>query len=409
MRVSLLILLVFLVIDGAVDFYIWKRSLACRNPFWSRLQKYSAIFLALALTAVMILPARKGPEYSLLSKMWLLFAYMSIYIPKYIAVILDLIASLPRLWGARRMHWLTVTGIAAAILSFCAIWWGSLVNRFRLQTVEVEIPVEGLPRSFDGLRIVQFSDLHTGTFAGDTAFVSRIVDSINALHPDVIVFTGDIVNRQSDEMLPFVGTLSRLHAPMGVYAILGNHDYGDYRNWRSQADREANLELLYDAYRRTGIDLMLNTHRWLKAGGDSIALIGVENIGDPPFKTYGSLRAAYPDLGDSNVKVLLSHNPQHWVDSIAGNPAVNIPLTLAGHTHAMQMEVGGISPAALRYPTWGGLYDSAAIAGDSTDSAGGDADRSRSLLYVNIGSGTVGIPVRLGATPEITVLTLRRK
>lgn len=401
MRVSLLLLLVALVVDGAVDFYIWKRSLACRAGFWSRLQKYSAIFLALALIAVMILPARKGPEYSLLGKMWLLFAYMSVYIPKFIGVIFDLLASLPRIWGGRRLRWLTVTGIVIAVISFGAIWWGSIVNRFRIQTVELEIPIKKLPHQFDGLRIVQFSDLHTGTFAKDTAFVSRLVDSINALAPDVVVFTGDIVNRQSDEMLPFVTTLSRIHAPMGVYAILGNHDYGDYRNWRSEAEKQANMEALYDAYSRTGIDLIRNSHRWLRLDGDSIALIGVENIGDPPFKTYGSLQASYPALDDPNVKILLTHNPQHWVDSIAGNPRVNIPLTLAGHTHAMQMEVAGVSPAVMRYDTWGGLYDSGDVTGATA------APSHPSKLYVNIGSGTVGIPVRIGATPEITVLTLR--
>lgn len=400
MRVSLFVLLVALVVDGAIDFYIWKRTLACRAGFWSRLQKYSAIFLSLALIAVMILPARKGPEYSLLGKMWLLFAYMSVYIPKFIGVIFDLLASIPTIWGRRRLRWLTLSGIVIAILSFCAIWWGSLINRFRIQTIETEIPVAGLPQPFDGLRIVQFSDLHTGTFAGDTTFVSRLVDRINSLDPDVVVFTGDIVNRQSDEMLPFVSTLGRLHAPLGVYAILGNHDYGDYRNWRDEAEKQANMNLLYDAYRRTGIDLIRNSHRWLRLDGDSIALIGVENIGDPPFKTYGSLAASYPDLSDSNVKILLTHNPQHWVDSIASDSKANIPLTLAGHTHAMQMEVGGVSPAAMRYSTWGGLYDNG-----HDDGTQAQAKR----LYVNIGSGTVGIPVRIGATPEITVLTLRGK
>ena len=361
MRVSLVILIVFLVIDAALDFYIWKRSLNCRSPFWSRFQKYTALFLGLALIAVMIIPARKGPEYSLLSKMWLLFAYASIYLPKFIGVFFDFLASVPRLWGRKRLRWLTVTGIAVAVASFIAIWWGSLFNRFRTQTVEVEIPVQNLPHPFDGLRIVQFSDLHTGTFAGDTTFVSKLVDQINGLAPDVIVFTGDIVNRESEEVLPYIKPLSRLRAPLGVYAILGNHDYGDYRNWKSESDKQANMPVLYDAYDRMGIDLLLNSHRWIRLEGDSLALIGVENIGDPPFKTYGSLQASYPDLADSNVKVLLSHNPQHWVDSIAGNKSVNIPLTLSGHTHAMQMEVGGVSPASLRYPTWGGRYDESMI------------------------------------------------
>lgn len=131
--------------------------------------------------------------------------------------------------------------------------------------------------------------------------------------------------------------------------------------------------------------MLRNQTAWLRSGNDSIALIGVENIGDPPFKTYGSLLTAYPTPEDSYTKILLSHNPQHWVDSISGRSNINIPLTLSGHTHAMQIEACGISPAAFRYDTWGGLYH--------------DID-NRNTLYVNIGAGTVGIPMRVGATPK---------
>ena len=141
-----------------------------------------------------------------------------------------------------------------------------------------------------------------------------------------------------------------------------------------------------------GWRLLLNEHIFLHRGNDSVAVIGVENIGDPPFHSYGSLYKAYPDVSDGNAKILLSHNPAHWVDSVSGNEAVNIDLTLSGHTHAMQIEVCGVSPAVFRYRTWGGLYS-------SENGFGGK-------LYVNIGLGTVGIPMRLGATPEITVITL---
>ena len=177
---------------------------------------------------------------------------------------------------------------------------------------------------------------------------------------------------------------------MGVYAILGNHDYGDYFNWPAPQIKQANMQLLYDLYKQTGIRLLRNETVWLRRGADSLALIGVENIGEPPFTTYGSLRRAYPNLSDSIPKVLLSHNPRHWTDSIATDPAANVALTLSGHTHAMQIEIGKWSPSAWRYDTWGGMY---------TD----DAHRQ---LYVNIGAGTVGMPMRIGATPEITVITL---
>lgn len=393
MRAPALILLTILLLNTAVDAYIYFQARRrCRNQLWSKIQLYSAIVLAVAMIVEICLPAKRGHDTQLLCKMWLLFTYLSVYIPKYMAVIADLVAGIPKLWGARRLKAVTACGIVIAISAFAAMWWGALVNRFNIKVNEVEVLIPSLPESFNGLRIAQFSDLHTGTFGTDTTFVSQLVDKINSLHPDCIVFTGDIVNRHSEEMAPFVETLSRLNAPQGVYAILGNHDYGDYSHWKSETDRAANMQRLYDLYGKTGISLLLNQTRWLRTSTDSIALIGVENIGDPPFKTYGSLRAAYPAPGDSCTKILLSHNPQHWVDSISGKNNMNIALTLAGHTHAMQMEAMGVSPAELRYKTWGGLY------------TGSD---NRSKLYVNIGAGTVGLPMRLGATPEITLLTLR--
>lgn len=391
MRAPFVALLTILLVCLAADAYIYVQlRRRCKSRFWPLVQLVSALLLlGMMIVEMCLLPKQIG-EKQLLGKMWLLYTYLSIYLPKYVAILFDLIASLPRLWHRHRIKWLTATGIGAAVVIFAAMWWGALINRFNIDVTHVDVPVPGLPASMNGLRIVQFSDLHTGTFGRDTTFTSELIDSINAQHADVIVFTGDIVNRHSGEMEPFVRTLSRLHAPMGVYAILGNHDYGDYFNWPAPQIKQANMQLLYDLYKQTGIRLLRNETVWLRRGADSLALIGVENIGEPPFTTYGSLRRAYPDLSDSIPKVLLSHNPRHWTDSIATDPAANVALTLSGHTHAMQIEIGKWSPSAWRYDTWGGMY---------TD----DAHR---LLYVNIGAGTVGMPMRIGATPEITVITL---
>lgn len=393
MRAPFIVLLILLIINAAIDAYIYIQSRRrCHNQIWGRLQLFTAIFLAAAMIVEMSLPAKRGDEMLLLGKMWLLFAYLSIYLPKYLAVAFDLVSYIPKLWKGKRLKAVTCGGIVVAIITFAALWWGALINRYQIHVNEVGVSIPSLPKKFDGLRIAQFSDLHTGTFNADTTFVSRLVDKINSLKPDVIVFTGDIVNRRSDEMAPFTGTLSRLHAPMGVYAVLGNHDYGDYWKWESDEAKQRNMQILFGLYDRTGIRLLRNQTAWLRSGNDSIALIGVENIGDPPFKTYGSLLTAYPTPEDSYTKILLSHNPQHWVDSISGRSNINIPLTLSGHTHAMQIEACGISPAVFRYDTWGGLYH--------------DID-NRNTLYVNIGAGTVGIPMRVGATPEITLLTLK--
>ena len=341
--------------------------------------------------AICLLLPRRDNESSISFQMWGLYAFLSLLLPKIVFTLFSLAGALPRLWKSRGLKLGKWVGLPLAMVIFTAMWWGALINRFNIDVKQVEVTVPGLPASMDGLRLLQFSDLHTGTFGRDTTFTSELIDSINAQHPDVIVFTGDIVNRHSGEMEPFVRTLSRLHAPMGVFAILGNHDYGDYFNWPAPQIKQANLQLLCDLYNRTGIRLLRNETVWLRRGSDSLALIGVENIGEPPFTTYGSLKRAYPDLSDSTPKVLLSHNPRHWTDSIATDPTANVALTLSGHTHAMQIELGKWSPSAWRYDTWGGLY---------TDDTGRQ-------LYVNIGSGTVGLPMRIGATPEITVITLR--
>ncbi|MDE5978603.1 MAG: metallophosphoesterase [Muribaculaceae bacterium] len=396
MRVSIFLLLTLLVINLAIDWYIYRQvTHRCKRPvIWGRAEMWSAILFSLLLIAGIIIPAREGSNNVLLAKMWLIFTYGSVYIPKAIGVIFDLVASVPRLFGHRRIKPVTVAGIILAVILFGAIWWGAAINRFAIDNREVEIEMTDLPESFDGYRIAQFSDLHTGTYGNDTTYVSRLVDNINSLDADLIVFTGDIVNRRSEEIGPFINVIRRLHAPDGVIAILGNHDYGDYMTWPSEDAKRNNMQTLHDAYDNAGIRLLLNETEWIRRGNDSIAIIGVENIGDPPFPVYGSLTKAYPTPDDATTKILLSHNPAHWVDSISGNDDVRIQLTLSGHTHAMQIEMFGLSPAALRYKTWGGLY----------------ADpHERHQLYVNIGAGTVGLPMRLGATPEVTLLTLRRR
>ncbi len=396
MRVSLFLLLTLLFINLAIDLYIYRQAThRCRRPeVWGKIELWSAVLFALLLIAGIITPARQGSNNILLAKMWLIFTYGSIYIPKAIGVIVDLIASIPRLFGHKRIKPLTYSGIFLTIFSFCAIWWGAAINRFNINNTEVEIELNDLPEQFDGYRIVQFSDLHIGTFGNDTAFVSHLVNDINSIGADLIVFTGDIVNRKSTEIKPFIPVLRKLNAPDGVVAILGNHDYGDYLTWLSEDDKRDNLNQLCNAFKQADIELLLNKTKMLHRETDSIAIIGVENIGDHPFPIYGSLAKAYPTTNDAVTKILLSHNPAHWVDSIANNHNINIGLTLAGHTHAMQIELFGISPAALRYKTWGGLYSD---------------DNEKHQLYVNIGCGTVGMPMRLGATPEVTIITLRRK
>ncbi len=395
MRLPLPLILTLIAVSLLVDTYIYRvLRQRCRSRVPAMTEGVSAVVMIVMLLVTVCLPRRSGDDTMLTTIMWLLFTFISIYLPKTLFVIFDLIASLTRLFHRRRLSALSWIGAGLATLLFGGLWWGALVNRNRIDVKQVDIEIAGLPAAFDGYRIVQISDLHVGTFGTDTTFVSRLVDSINALHPDLIVFTGDIVNRHTPELPPHAGVLSRLSSPGGVISILGNHDYGDYCDWPDSAAKAANRRQLLDIQRQMGWQLLLNSHLSLHAWGDSVIVIGVENVGDPPFHTYGSLKQAYPTPSDSLTKILLTHNPAHWVNDIADNDTMNIALTLSGHTHAMQVELLGLSPAALRYKTWGGLYK------DSTDAR---------QLYVNIGAGTVGMPMRLGATPEVTLITLHPK
>lgn len=393
MRIPLPFLLVVVLFSLLVDGYIYLAARRrCESRIPARLQLWSALLLYTGLVVGISMPRRSGDDSSLLFIMWILFGYMTFIVPKMLFVAVDAVASLPALWHGKRLRWLSVTGGVMAIVAFVAMWWGALVNRFRIDVKEVEFEFPHLPAAFDGFRIVQISDLHVGTYGDDDRFLRRLVGVINSLHPDAVMFTGDIVNRHSTELAPFVDALSGIEAPCGVFSILGNHDYGDYADWPSAADKAADIENLCRMQDSMGWKLLLNQTEYIRRGSDSIAVIGVENIGDPPFHIYGSLAKAYPVPGDSVSKILLSHNPAHWTDSIAGHDDVNIALTLSGHTHAMQIEVAGVSPAAMRYATWGGMY------GDNS---------GRHALYVNIGAGAVGMPMRLGATPEITLITLK--
>lgn len=386
----LLCLLFQVATDAYIFFVAWQRS---RRLIAAKFQLWQSAFFLVYIVVFLCLPKRGESDVMLQLSMWMLFAYLTVYVGKIIFVIFDILASMPLLWHGKRLKGLSKAGIVVGALAFIVMWWGAMVNRKQICVKELDIAIEGLPESFSGYRIVQISDLHLGTFGTDTTFVSKLVDKINSTNPDLVVFTGDIVNRQSDELRPFVKPLSRLDTRDGVFSILGNHDYGDYIDWASAEEKEMNMEQLMDLQLEMKWELLTNSSAVIygEQPGDSIVVIGVENWGEKPFPTYGDLSLAYSTPGDSAVKILLSHNPVHWEREVAPVDSLKIDLTLSGHTHAMQVALGSLSPAALRYKTWGGLYDSP------------DGKRP---LYVNIGAGTVGIPMRIGATPEVTVFTL---
>lgn len=392
MRLPYLTLAILLFVNIIIDSYTFMALRSYfRKTIWSKLHGIIAIIGTIAFIALMLMPVRTGGNDLIHVAMWTVYVLISIYLPKYIFVVFDILSRIPMLFKGRQSKAVNIVGTLIGALLFVAMWWGALVNRFDYQVKDVVVTDENLPAAFNNYSIVQISDLHLGTY-NDTTYISRVVDKVNALKPDLILFTGDIVNRNTSELKPFVKVLSRLHAKQGVYSILGNHDYGDYEDWSSSKEKAENMQLLKDLQAKMGWTMLNNAHQALTVGSDTIMLIGVENIGDAPFPTYGNLAEAYPNVGDKHFKILMSHNPAHWTSAIKDNENCNIALTLAGHTHAMQIEAFGVSPAYFRYRTWGGMYN----------------DELNHRLYVNIGIGTVGFPARIGATPEITHFTLKR-
>lgn len=282
----------------------------------------------------------------------------------------------------------TVLGLLLGTITFGSLLYGCVWGIERFEIKETEYRSADLPQGFDGYRIVQISDLHIGSWKGNPDPIQKLVDLVNAQQADLIVFTGDLVNQQSHEIDGFQPILSQLHARDGVYSILGNHDYGDYYRWKNAEEKKENLDYLIRQQQSMGWKMLNNTHDILHHRGDSIALIGVENDGEPPFSQHADLASAMKGT-EGMFQILLSHNPTHWRREVL--PESDIRLTLSGHTHAMQGIVFGYSLAPLRYPEWRGMYY--------------EKDRA---LYVNIGIGYVGLPFRFGAWPEITVLTLRK-
>ncbi len=334
------------------------------------------------LTAIGCIATFGGLEDSIPTLVWVMYGFMLLYIPKLCYTLISIIDYIKRPRG----HWGGHIGFIVAALSFLLII-GSTFNRYRIDTKHVEVTSVRLPECFNGYRIVHFSDLHLETLYS-RSYAQRIVDQINELKPDMIVFSGDLVNRKSTELDNYKDILSQLCARDGIYSVMGNHDYGDFVKWPSREAHQANLDRLYRLQTDMGWTLLNNASSYIYRGNDSIAIIGVENWGEPPFQQYGNLEEAYPDLHSDTYKLLISHNPRHWRAEVLPNS--NIDLMMAGHTHALQTEICGYSPVVVRYPEWGGLYN-----------------EGEQYLYVNIGIGCTMTPTRLGATPEITLITLK--
>lgn len=257
----------------------------------------------------------------------------------------------------------------------------------RLELKHITFTSPDLPPYFDGYRLVQITDFHLGSFPPGNDFVQKVVDATNYEEPDMILFTGDLVNNQASEVEPYLDTLRQLHASDGIYSIWGNHDYCEYGNNHSIGALKRNRRMLYGYQESLGWHQLMNEHHVVSHGMASIAVIGVENPGQPPFTNRSNLKKAMKGLNPDMFKILLSHDPHHWRREVVGK---KIQLTLAGHTHAGQLKIGKWTPACMAFKEWGGAYRI-----------------GEQMLYVSSGIGG-SFPFRLGAWPELTVITLKR-
>lgn len=362
--------IIFLVVLFAPDFYIWPHYIAPARGVWA-----GCLYFAPTATALLaFVAARLGFYHN--TCMRLFFAMVLCWmLPKLLFVLIAPLAG----WQLA----LCADSVLVAVLlyGFFFGWRRIVVRQAKCASADV-------PQAFDGYRILQLSDLHVGTFMRNPSFIKKLVCMVNDQKADLVVFTGDLVNVQAGEVRPFMRYLSLLQAADGVYSVMGNHDYCEYGQNHSESYIERNQHVLIYLEGKMGWRLLMNENVKLTRNGQSIYLVGVENIGKPPFKSHGNLQKALEGVPTDTFKVLLSHDPTHWRHGVLQN--TDIQLTLSGHTHAGQFKIGRFSPAKWAYNEWGGMYT-----------------EGKRMLHVSLGLGGT-VPFRFGAWPEINVITLKR-
>ena len=367
--------LFFIVLMALPDWYIYRHYIRHWKNKWMRLSYW--IPSVSLLTAMGYIFGGFAPESSLSALGVFLVVFLCINVPKALfSILMPLVKK-------------TAIGLGIALLAMAYLIFGATEGKRYFQVKETTIESKDVPQAFDGYRIVQLSDMHVGSWNGDTQAMEKAVSMINDLHPDLIVFTGDLVNNLASELDNFIPVFSKLKAKDGVYSVLGNHDYSTYVHWENPEDQKEELVRLKQKQAEMGWTMLNNRHVKLYNQNDSIALIGVENSGRPPFPDYAKLSEAMQGT-EGMFQILLSHDPTHWRREVL--PQTDIQLMLAGHTHAMQTKIFGFTPAQFIYEENDGLYR-----------------EGEQMLYVNIGLGHLLYPMRLGAWPEITLLTLKKK
>ncbi len=308
-----------------------------------------------------------------------------------LTLLITIFATIRKLMG--KLFWKNFkAGLWILLLPPLLLLYGAFIERNQTQINNVEIVSDNVPQAFDGYKIVHISDIHLLSFIGRENILAKMMEEVNAQQPDVILFTGDIVTRNSSEFESTKDILATLSAPDGVYSILGNHDYSFYNQWKNEQQRRKDADAIIESQRAIGWNLLLNENKnitkKLNGNTDTLSIIGVENTSvKHKFRSYGNLKKAMQGA-EGKFKILMTHDPSHWRNEVVSK--TNIDLTLSGHTHAMQSTLFGWSIISLVYKEYMGHYK-----------------EEKQHLYVNIGLGETMFPFRVGAKPEITVITLR--
>ena len=407
-------LFIFLAIFLLIDVYVFQAVINVSkdwSPVWKQVIRYGFWFPSLISVSGLLWwtfsDPYKGTDYL---RIYILAGSAILYFSKLFAVLFLFIDDFQRgvRWAVKyfskdptnlpgeaitRSEFLSKAALVASAVPLGLSVYGVITGAhdYRIKRITLKLP--NLPKSFDGIRIGQLSDIHSGSFWNKTA-VKGGVEMLMNEKPDLIFFTGDLVNNESAEVKNYIPIFEKIKAPLGVFSITGNHDYGDYHPWQSKEAKRKNFFDLIEAHKLLGYDLLMNEHRMIEQSGDKLAIIGIENWGAGRFSKYGKLDRAYSGTDEAAAKILLSHDPTSW-DAIVRPNHKDIALTLSGHTHGFQfgVEIANFkwSPVQYIYKQWAGLYQ-----------------EDNQYLYVNRGFGYLGYPGRIGMPPELTIIELKR-
>jgi len=412
-------IVIILLILFAIDFYVFQGvRVLIQNKAASTQRTISIIYWAVAAFCLGIILLGNIFDWHQWNKVFRTYSFaviVTVYFSKLFVVLFLLVDDVLRLFrwtgtfisdtffstekrqagkGISRYEFITKLGFLIAAIPFASMIYGMLRGPNRYDVRRLKISSSGIPGGFHGMKILQISDLHVGSFLSAEP-LERAIELIHAEKPDLILFTGDLVNDRYVEAVEFYESLKKIQAPMGVYSILGNHDYGDYYAWNSAEEKSSNLANLKKFHHELGWKLMLNEHTYIERNGDKIGLIGIENwSARANFSRYGDMKKATQGFTPGTFNILMSHDPSHWHAQVTEEYKY-VDLTLSGHTHGFQfgVEIPGFkwSPVQYMYKEWADLYA-----------------QGKQQLYVNRGLGWIGYPGRVGILPEITVFELNK-